>query len=288
METLELLYTMMLVSWYLIFIGIYMHVYRKSDRPSKTKKIKNKIENIPSFINPGNLSNLLYKKIVPESFTSTILILIKKGILKVQTIEGKKTIFVNRNNDMVLSSCQKYAIKILIDNIGNGHSVTFDEIRDYNKIYANTSNFYINYQIWIKMMVKETSNVTYYELKNNHYMITLIKYWAIILFAFNFFEQFRLTLGFFIVFPAFYLPVYYYDAYRRNKKGEEEFKEWIGYKNHLESSDKNSDSNAIVYAPLLKVRNLKIFDQENYVYELNELIKKAVSVASSEGKKGSI
>lgn len=283
-----MLFTMMLVSWYLIFISIFMHVYRKSDRPAKTKKIKKKVENIPSFINPGNLSNLLYKKIVPEAFTSTILVLIRKGILKVETIGGKKTIFVNRNNDVVLSSSQKYVIKILIDSIGNGNSVTFDEIKNYNKVYANNSSFYINYQIWIKMMVRETSDTVYHELKNNHYTVTYIKYWAIILFAINFFEQFRLPLGFFIVFPAFYLPVYYYDAYRRTKEGQAEFEEWIGHKNHLESLNENNNPNELVYAPLLKVNNLKVLDYEGYVDELNDLIKKAIAKSASEGRKGSI
>ena len=75
------IYYIVCIIWYLAFIGLLLYL-NFNDSVPYTPKFKEKIfPKIPSNLNPGELSNLMYKSISPDIFTATIMFLVKKGAL---------------------------------------------------------------------------------------------------------------------------------------------------------------------------------------------------------------
>jgi hypothetical protein len=75
------IYYILCVIWYLIFIGAILYLSINDSMPY-VPKFKDKFyTKIPSKLNPGELSNLMYKKMSSDVFTATIMFLVKKGIL---------------------------------------------------------------------------------------------------------------------------------------------------------------------------------------------------------------
>lgn len=72
------IYYIVCIIWYLAFLGMILYLNFNRSVPY-IPKFKEKIySKIPSNLNPGELSNLMYKNISPNVFAATIMFLVKK------------------------------------------------------------------------------------------------------------------------------------------------------------------------------------------------------------------
>lgn len=284
MEFLQMLYVVFLISWVIIFIYLYCFLYYNYAREYKTKDI-GKITSIPGYINPANLSKLLYNKIIPETFASTVLGLINKGVLYFKEEDDIKYLYVNRQNNYNLISSEKFAIKLLINYIGDGDRVSLEYLEHYCDNYSGASNFYVNYQVWLKMILRENSDIMYYEPKMGYYKIKVFKYAGILLWAMNFYVGFRIPFAYFLIVPAYYILFFYYNVYRRTPESQELYSKWEIYKEYLLET-KHIKREDCVYAPILYINDKCHFDEENDINLLINILVNDIKRANSFGSKG--
>lgn len=284
MDFFSLLYMVFLIFWIIVFIYLYCFLYFKYSKEPKIKDV-DKVSSIPNYINPGALSRLLYNKIIPETFTSVIISLLNKGVLYFKDEDDVTYLCVNKENDYSLISSEKFAIKLLIDYIGDGQKVSVDYLDHYCDNYNGSSNFYVNYQVWLKMILKETSDIIYYEPKVGYYNFKAFKYAGIILWLINFLPMFRFPFAYFIIVPAFYILFFYYSCFKRTPEAQELYIKWESYKEYLLNVKhiKREDS---VYAPILYVNDKCDFDDDEKINRLINIIVKDIKRANSYGSKG--
>ena len=68
-------------------ISLIIYLYNRNYKPYPSKFHQKYYEKLPSDLEPGELSLLLYRKIEPQVFTTTILGLIKKGAIELSYYE---------------------------------------------------------------------------------------------------------------------------------------------------------------------------------------------------------
>jgi len=284
------IYYIVCIIWCLAFLGLILYLNFNCSVPYVPKFKAKVYPKIPSNLNPGELSNLMYKKISPDVFTATIMFLVKKGAL---TLKRTKEDFVLTLNDIDinLSPSQKVAISILINNIGDGKQVTFKQIEDYCESNHNCSEFLINYQLWKKMMIKESNKKRFYEEKTEYNQVKFLRGTGIVLFILNIILGYHSLIGYFIIIPAYFIVLYFYKIYKRTESANEEYHKWLAFKYYLNHIDeyfyeKENIGSYIIYGLVLKIPDLeqKLTDF-HCVEKLNNMINHNVILASLKGNR---
>lgn len=276
--------------WYLAFIGIMLYLYFHSSRPYPSKFKSRLYDKIPSSLNPGELSNLIYKKINTEVFTATILVLIKKQILSIKKQKDDYVISLTKNN-LKLSTSQKLALNILISDMGDREKVTFKQIEEYSMSQHNCSEFLINYQIWLKTMIRESNKKRFYEDKLEYHQVRSMRNLGIILFAINILLGYNSFVGFFIIIPTVFVVFYFYSIFKRTISANEEYHKWLAFKrylNHIEGfkHDKENVSSYLIYGLVLKTTDLEYKLTKSRCFEkLNALINHNVIMSNLKGNR---
>ena len=297
MDTMESIYYYMVIAWYCCYIYFicYLHVHNSISYRSEYNK--EYCESIPNLLNPGSLSMLMYKKITPETLTAAIFILIKKNILEVE----------RRDNDYILSlahpehstfdigNSQKYILDFLIDIMNEQKEVSLTRIYNYCNGSSGSSNFLLNYQIWKKLILKESCRQKFYEDKLDYSKVKLFKNIGLILFLLAFILHTNLVIGYFILIPSLFLPLYFYKIYKRTVEANEEYYKWLAFRNYLAnisqfSYDEKDIDKYLIYATMLKVneefrlQNANNFDAD-FVSKLNNAVKRCVKRANLYGSR---
>ena len=215
------IYYIICIIWCLTFLGVILNLLLTySASPSKFKE--KVYQKIPSPLNPGELSILMYKKISPDVFSATIMFLVKKGVLTLKRKKDDFVIILNENN-IRLSPSQKMVINILINGMGNGRQVTFNQIKDYCKSDFNCSEFLINYNLWKQMLIRESNKKKFYIDKLEYSQVKILRTTGIILFLLNIIFGFNSLIGYFIIIPACFIVLYFYKIYKRTEQANEEY-----------------------------------------------------------------
>lgn len=279
------IYYIMCIIWCLSFLGMILYLNFNCSMPYTPKFNQRIYPKIPSNLNPGELSNLMYKKISPDVFTATIMFLVKKGVLTLKRTKDDFVLILNKI-DVNLSPSQRLVINILIDNIGNKQQVTFKQIEDYCKSSHNSTDFLLNYQLWNKMMIKESNKKKFYEQKNEYNQISFIRATGIGLFLLNIILGYHSLIGYFIIIPACFVAFYFYKIYKRTENANEEYHKWLAFKRYLINIDeyfyeKENIGSYIIYGLVLKLPDLeqKLTDF-HCVEKLNNIINHNVILAS--------
>ena len=147
MDKYFIIYYVFCIIWCLAFVGMVLYLNFNRSVPYVPKFKEKVYPKIPSDLNPGELSNLMYKKISPDIFTATIMFLVKKGALTLKRTKDDFVLSLNKI-DTKLSPSQKMVISILISDMGNKEQVPFKQIENYCKSNQNCSEFLLNYQLW--------------------------------------------------------------------------------------------------------------------------------------------
>lgn len=235
MNILLNLYTILIFCYYLFSIWLIIYLYWNYSRPHKPEKLLNYTNKIPSTINPVELSILINNKITPQVFTATIYYLIgTKALIKVKE---KKNIYLYRNLNFKgnLSHSQKYVIKMLIEIMGNGERVSFDRIENFCSNNAGATTFLLNYEIWKRMATAEGSKKSFFEPKKSNSLVKWSCIIGIILFWINIIFGIHMFLGYCVLLPALFVVYYYKKIFKRTKKYNSQFYEWLEFSSYLKN-----------------------------------------------------
>lgn len=224
--------------WYLLSIVLVIVLYFKSSKPYPSSFKGVMVKEAPDKLNPSLLSFLMYKKIVPEVFTAIIIVLIKRGFIKVIKDQDDYILEHQKINDK-LSKSQKLVLDILFNSIAKDSRLKISDIGNYGNSNYGCSDFLLNYQILKKVIYKEIYENNFYETKTLYSYIKFYRIIAFILIVVNFIFKFHFVLGYIIIIPAYMVMIYFSKIYKRTKEANDEYHKWLGYKKYLLTLDAN-------------------------------------------------
>lgn len=272
MIKVNVMYLLILITWYLLFLIFFIFLYLKYSKPYKVKIDKN-VNSIPENLNPNELSMLLYHKITPNTLVATIIYLMDQ---KVIIREGN--ILRKNGKDVVLSVCQNNVVELLFDTLGNGKTVDVDKIADFCSNNSRCTDFLLVYDIWNNMATREAiASKQFFIRKMDYELVKWFQYIGYLLVILNLILGLHYIVGYITLIPAYFLLQYFYKVYKRTPHYQEQFYKWLAYKNYLSNIKKAKDLNdneswALIYSALLNnldyVEN--VIRDEQFLTNLNE------------------
>jgi len=274
MNVIENIYEVVVFGYYLVFLGLMAYLYWNHSKPYTPEKLHNYTNTIPDKLSPIELSILVNNKITPQVLTATIYFLIgNKALVK---SKEKKDVYLYRNLNYKgkLSHSQKYVIKLLIDIIGNGERVSFTNIEKFCGNNKGATSFLLNYEIWKRMATAEGNKKNFFEPKTNKSLIVWFSVVGIILFTINLLVGLKVFLGYFLLLPAIFILYYYKKIFKRTKKYNDKFYEWLEFSSYLKNIkqlgyDKDNANLYLMYSIVLD----KIEYVEPHLLKSDEFIK---------------
>lgn len=269
---------------YIIFIMLIIIIYVLNIKPHKSK-FREKIDsNYPSALRPSELAMLMYKKMIPEVITTTILMLIKNKKIIVKR-EAEDYIFMLSNaNNYKLRVEQQCVIDMLFDLMGNGNKVKLSEIEKYASKKSNSSDFFTNYYVWKKVAQKETVHKNFFESKRGYKLIVIYKYIVILLVFINFITNSHWLSAYALILTSIALNLFFYKSFKRTKEANDEYHKWKGFKkyllhhsNEISSLDNEQIYFYAIYGMILKTSNLNQNELFANFEDLNQKLKKAIN-----------
>lgn len=291
MNVINVIFIIISVIWYLGCILFILYLNKKYNRPYLTEFNEKYYNDIPSQLNPCQLSYLLYKKLVLEVLSATVQFLIIKERLIVKKQENDFIIYGNYN-DKKMSKSQKYLCDFLINTIGDTKYVKLSDINNYCNNNGGASEFLLNYQIWKKIITKESKN-NYYEEKTEFSYIRKYQFIGLCIFALNIIFSFNYTASFFIPFFAFFLSFYFFKIFKRTKEANTEYYKWLAFRNYLKDSNfqenisKLDKQKYLLYATIYKIDDKVApkLGEDNFVSLLTSSLNNAVIKATLYGNR---
>ena len=272
MIKVNVMYLLILLTWYLLFLIFFLFLYLKYSKPYKVK-IEKKVESIPENLNPNELSMLLYHKITPNTLVATIIYLMDQ---KVIIREGN--ILRKNGKDVVLSVCQNNVVELLFDTLGNGKTVDVEKIADFCSNNSKCTDFLLAYDIWNNIATKEAmASKQFFIRKMDYELVKWFQYIGYFLVILNVVLKLHFIAGYAILIPAYFLLQYFYKVYKRTPYYQEQFYKWISYKNYLSDTNTIKDLNdnkswVLIYSVLLNnldhVENIVCGEQ--FLTQLND------------------
>lgn len=154
-------------------VAVIIIVYIKYDKEFTPKFDNDYYRELPSNYPPAIMSYLYYfQKTVDEDFSATILNLVRRKYLELnpvnEVVNEKKLAnadyeLVLLNNDFSgLMSHERELLSFIINEIGDGKKVTFEEIESYGKSYKNAENFENKTRAFKKSIEKDAKNFDFF------------------------------------------------------------------------------------------------------------------------------
>lgn len=273
MIKVNVMYLLILITWYFLFLIFFIFLYLKYSKPYKVKIDNNK--EVPEKLNPNELSMLLYHKITPHALTATIIYLIGEGVIK-----REDNILRLSGDGSVLSVCQKSAVELLFDTMGNGKTVDVEKIEHFCSSNSRCTDFLLGYDIWNNMATREAmSSKQFFIRKMDYELVKWFQYIGYLLVILNFVLKLNYIAGYIVVIPAYFLLRYFYKIYKRTPHYQEQFYKWLSYGNYL-SNLKSSDplhyskNWVLIYSTLLsKLGHVEnVINEEQFLTKLDNSI----------------
>lgn len=254
-----------------VFIAV-LYLCRRKVNPDM---LSVKYKNIPEDCTPAVAARLIGAASESNIFFATILDLFRKGLL---TIKGKdKNVDISKNKDFVIYKTgkddsdlldhERYFMRWLFDEMGNGESVSTDDIKHYSK--HNQSGFYRSLKTWKNKIKKEIDIRGYLDHSKGNLGIILLFISVInLILGFitiineNLIALLSVTTGFVLLIYGIYL------FYRLSDKGYIQSKKWKSFMNYMKNynpdlSGENvleSPDESLIYALGLGVIKKELFD----------------------------
>lgn len=234
------------VTWFIGLIFILYKIYVKYDKEYKAQFDGKYFRDIPNSYGPEIVSYLMYKNINNNSFSASILELIRKKVLILEEIEVEKKKFIGNkkekdykltkklDNDSQISDTEKIILDLIIDEIGNGKYVTLNEITDYSKDYKHAKHFMSSYDSWknkseINAIEKHFyEDITSAKIKGVLYslIVPIISFITIL-------SELSLGIFYFFNIVSIISIIYFISITKRTINGNEDYAKWNGLKNFL-------------------------------------------------------
>lgn len=170
----------MLLAWFYILFNIYFKHDIKYKHNFKSKYLSKP----PGDYTPAEMSILVWGTIHPRDLMATFLDIIRKKFIIISsnidnnansqdfTADEKTDNYkISRNKQILnehIKAHESFLIELLLDKIGNGESVTTNEIFEYIKKRKNSSQFKSDYNKWISLVEQEAACLNFYEKSRKH------------------------------------------------------------------------------------------------------------------------
>jgi uncharacterized membrane protein len=245
------------IGWFIFMAAGTIFIYFKYDKEFKADFYGKYYRELPADYGPAVMSyNYNFKKISPRDLTATILNMIrnKAFTLTYEKVEKKRLIFGSKMEDVYtitdnsdnlrrdLTREEAHLKDWLIGKIGNGKSVTFDDIEEYSKNKKNALAFYDDYDIWKTIIEGKAQGCDFFDDKAVYGAIMGVllgisgiilgvagAVWGVLLTLIN------VPLGILIVIFSIRIK-------RRSKSGNEDFVKWKAFKDFLTDFSKIEDA----------------------------------------------
>ena len=252
MKNANITYLLVLITWYILFIIFMVFLYFKYSKPYRIKRINKYYKEVPEKLNPIELSMLIYHKITPSALSATIVYLIDQGL-----IVRDGDILRKIETEQFLSNSQKCAIELLFDVLGNRKTVNVNKIADFCHNNSTATDFLLNYDVWRNLAAREANaNKQFFIQKMDYELVRWFQIIGYVLVVLNFVFGFHYVVGYMTIIPAYIILQYFYNIYKRTKKYNEQFYQWLGFGQYLstiKSKDdlKDNPDSVIVYSIIL-------------------------------------
>lgn len=235
MEILTFLYYFLLIMWYIGAIVLIIYLYNRNYKPYPNKFNQNYYEDLPSDLEPGELSILLYRKITPQVFTTVILSLIKKGALELKIYEDDYHFKVMNASGRIKLSRSETVVKDFLMSIGKMGEFSLKEMANYCGTKKGDTEFLFQFDLWKKVLRRESSKRRFFDEKQGYGMVKLVKNFGILLLIANFVGGYHLFTGYSTILPILFLPFFFSILYRRTEYYSEEYEKWLAFANYLDN-----------------------------------------------------
>jgi len=227
------------IIWFLGLISIVIYTYIKYDKEHDVDFNHEYYRDFPSDYGPEILEYLLKKNVTKESFSASIVEIIRKKALVVEDYKKDK-----RKKDYTLKTNQefvKYLTKqeliihdLLINTIGNKQEVTLNQIKNYGKKADKAEEFMSKYKDWIDIVRNEAKNEKFfYNLTVNKLLPCIYSLIGILLFYLNIKFTINFFLGYILLPLSIISTIYFLSFKKRTEKGALQYKKWMALKRFL-------------------------------------------------------
>lgn len=271
--------------WLFMFVVFIVIIYFLNVKSYKSEYKDKKIKSYPKELTSVELSMLMYKKIIPEVFTVTILELIIMGKIQLKIRGLDYELLLNENINYKLSKSQEEVLKILFASIALDKKTSLSKLAVYANNKSNGVSFFNDYYIWKRLAQAETFQTRFYEEKIGYNLIVIYKYIAFLLVVINILISPFWFISYLLLIFSALLSLFFYKSYRRTKEANDEYHKWKSFKVYLEglnenelSLDNKERTNFLRYGVILKLNPFikhKVFKgMDKFIYSLNKIIKK--------------
>lgn len=290
METLTFIFYFFLSLWYLGAIWLIIYLYRHNYIPYPVSFNERFYKELPSNLEPGELSILVHRKIEPQVLTTTFLKLIKKGALELQYKDGDYLFIMKEVN---LERSEKVIYDFLA-NIAHNGEFTLSGFNKYCNSKRGDTEFLFQFDLWKKVLRKESSSKQFFDDKKGYSYVKAMKNLEILLLIANIAGGYHLITGYGTILPIVFIPFFFKIIYRRTKEYSEEYEKWISFSEYLEhikefEAPKNINSytqSAIVLKKIDALFGYKPTDKSIlFAHELNRTLLKCYRHAYLNGNR---
>lgn len=220
--------------WIIGFILIGYNFYKKYDKEYKAKFNNEYMREIPTTYGPEILGYLLSTSYIkPEYLSASVMELIRKKNLKVEVDANDKNKFtITLGNKDNLTDTEEILIDFLINEVGNGVSVTSDDIKKASK--NDYASFIKKYTEWKNKVIEKGKKENFYEnIGSKRVLGILYSLFGLgLFFIIMMLEYFNLLIFIILILSIFGL-IYFSLAKKKTLKGCEDYAKWMAFKKFL-------------------------------------------------------
>lgn len=226
------------IIWFVLLIVFVILFFIKKKKLEKCDFDMDYLRDFPASYGPETLEYLIRKSISDKSLSASILMIIEKKALKVENIPDKKNNFNLIKQDEYISSLtddESKLLELIVGEIGNGKTVSLNQIRDYGKSYSKASKFISSYDEWLKSCTKKAVELEFF-IKKVPYrdIVVVLCLCGFAITILNTMLETGFILGYGAVFMSFIILIIVLSFKIRTEKGLLEYKQWMALKKFIQ------------------------------------------------------
>lgn len=291
MSKLIIVYNYLVNLWIPLFLFFAVYIYFKCLRPYKSEFTDKYFKGIPSELNVVEISNLISRKIGPNTLAAYVVGLINRKILAIGVDEAGVEYIVRGSYEGNLSIGDEATVKLILNTMGDGDKVTIEQLHNFCKTKRNRDIMLMEFQIWSKVMRKENYKHIFYETKDEYVYVRLFAIVGCTLFLFNLFAKINNILSYVILVTSIGLFIAFSNIYKRTRQANEEYCKWMAFKAYLEEIENFEEEvlypeEYVMYGVCLGVKGLeRKITKHNYTERLTEALNTAIMKAIVSGSR---
>lgn len=269
----------------MLFLGVVAYIFYDREYP---KAYQNRyLQDLPSHDAPAQIGYLMrMKKIDDVDLTATLLDLIRRGYITIDQYETlssdtKADLILERNSSksqVDLLPHESFLLTWFFDHIGNGKSVSTEQIQNFGKKnYNQAQMFQRDARLFVKAIKESVKDKDYFENYHHQpgkkimmFLVIIPILYAIVSTILGIRYDIEFTLPFLVSLAiAISYILYIIGIKRRSKNGHELYQQWTAFKSYLNDFDGLKDFSIpsvetwhhyLVYATTFKIAD-KVMNQ---------------------------